>query len=126
MTDCSKWVSHDTVPVYLQLYEKMRNSILGGEIQPGGKLPSIRGMATLLHISANTVTKAFWLLSNQKLILCSNGKGYNVTPDALYVQQQKQEQVRILCCTYIQKMLKLSYTKEEAILLIRKSFPNLH
>lgn len=124
--DCSKWVSHDTVPVYLQLYEKMRNSILGGEIQPGGKLPSIRGMATLLHISANTVTKAFWLLSNQKLILCSNGKGYNVTPDALYVQQQKQEQVRILCCTYIQKMLKLSYTKEEAILLIRKSFPNLH
>lgn len=73
--DCSKWVSHDTVPVYLQLYEKMRNSILGGEIQPGGKLPSIRGMATLLHISANTVTKAFWLLSNQKLILCSNGKG---------------------------------------------------
>ena len=124
--DCSKWVSHDTVPVYLQLYEKMRNSILGGEIQPGGKLPSIRCMATLLHISANTVTKAFWLLSNQKLILCSNGKGYNVTPDALYVQQQKQEQVRILCCTYIQKMLKLSYTKEEAILLIRKSFPNLH
>lgn len=124
--DCSKWVSHDTVPVYLQLYEKMRNSILGGEIQPGGKLPSIRGMATLLHISANTVTKAFWLLSNQKLILCSNGKGYNVTPDALYVQQQKQEQVRILCCTYIQKMLKLSYTKEKAILLIRKSFPNLH
>lgn len=124
--DCSKWVSHDTVPVYLQLYEKIRNSILGGEIQPGGKLPSIRGMATLLHISANTVTKAFWLLSNQKLILCSNGKGYNVTPDALYVQQQKQEQVRILCCTYIQKMLKLSYTKEEAILLIRKSFPNLH
>lgn len=124
--DCSKWVSHDTVPVYLQLYEKMRNSILGGEIQPGGKLPSIRGMATLRHISANTVTKAFWLLSNQKLILCSNGKGYNVTPDALYVQQQKQEQVRILCCTYIQKMLKLSYTKEEAILLIRKSFPNLH
>ena len=124
--DCSKWVSHDTVPVYLQLYEKMRNSILGGEIQPGGKLPSIRGMATLLHISANTVTKAFWLLSNQKLILCSNGKGYNVTPDALYVQQQKQEQVRILCCTYIQKMLKLSYTKEEAILLNRKSFPNLH
>ena len=124
--DCSKWVSHDTVPVYLQLSEKMRNSILGGEIQPGGKLPSIRGMATLLHISANTVTKAFWLLSNQKLILCSNGKGYNVTPDALYVQQQKQEQVRILCCTYIQKMLKLSYTKEEAILLIRKSFPNLH
>lgn len=124
--DCSKWVSHDTVPVYLQLYERMRNSILGGEIQPGGKLPSIRGMATLLHISANTVTKAFWLLSNQKLILCSNGKGYNVTPDALYVQQQKQEQVRILCCTYIQKMLKLSYTKEEAILLIRKSFPNLH
>ena len=124
--DCSKWVSHDTVPVNLQLYEKMRNSILGGEIQPGGKLPSIRGMATLLHISANTVTKAFWLLSNQKLILCSNGKGYNVTPDALYVQQQKQKQVRILCCTYIQKMLKLSYTKEEAILLIRKSFPNLH
>lgn len=124
--DCSKWVFHDTVPVYLQLYEKMRNSILGGEIQPGGKLPSIRGMATLLHISANTVTKAFWLLSNQKLILCSNGKGYNVTPDALYVQQQKQKQVRILCCTYIQKMLELSYTKEEAILLIRKSFPNLH
>ena len=35
--DCSKWVSHDTVPVYLQLYEKMRNSILGGEIQPGGE-----------------------------------------------------------------------------------------
>lgn len=122
--DYSKWAFHDVTPVYLQLYEKLRNSILGSEIHPGEKMPSIRDMAIFLHISANTVAKAYWLLSQQDLILCSNVKGYKVTSDVSYIQQQRQKQARILCCAYIQRILELGYSTEEATLIIGQFFPD--
>lgn len=50
-------------PKYIQIYQHIKQEILNGAIPPGSHLPSIRKLASYLHISRNTVE-----LSYQQLI----------------------------------------------------------
>ena len=55
--------SKDKMPLYEQLYLKIRGLITEGELSEGEKLPSERGLAANLQISRNTVTLAYEQLS---------------------------------------------------------------
>jgi GntR family transcriptional regulator/MocR family aminotransferase len=46
-------------PLYRQLYDRLRRAILTGNLSPGSKLPSTRGMAVELGIARNTVMAAY-------------------------------------------------------------------
>jgi GntR family transcriptional regulator / MocR family aminotransferase len=48
-----------SVPLYVQLYERIRHAIVTGQLAGGVRLPSTRDLATDLGISRNTVTTAF-------------------------------------------------------------------
>ncbi len=50
---------YDSVPLYRQLYEQLRNIILNGQLPPGTKLPSTRGLSDELSIARNTVLNAY-------------------------------------------------------------------
>lgn len=50
---------YDSVPLYRQLYEQLRNIILNGQLAPGTKLPSTRGLSDELSIARNTVLNAY-------------------------------------------------------------------
>ena len=40
-----------SAPLYIQLYENIKNSIVAGEIQQGEKLPSLRSISQNFEIS---------------------------------------------------------------------------
>lgn len=120
--DYKEWVFHDVSPIYLQLYEKITNSILNGKLSPSEDMPSIRQMAILLHINSSTVARAYQLVNQQNLIFRLNRHGYKVISDVLFIQEKRNEQRKILCCTYIRQMLELGYTKEEALTSISEFF----
>ena len=44
-------------PLFRQLYDGLRQSILDGRLAPGVRLPATRGLATELGVSRNTVRK---------------------------------------------------------------------
>jgi len=48
-----------SLPLYRQIYERLRRAILTGNLSPGSKLPSTRGMALELGIARNTVMAAY-------------------------------------------------------------------
>src|SRR5258708_32861790 len=48
-----------SVPLYPQLYERLRTAILMGQLTPGTRLPSTREMAIELRVSRNTLMNAF-------------------------------------------------------------------
>ena len=54
-----QWRRISLVPLYRQLYDEMREAILGGRLEPGSRLPSTRDLAADLGVSRNTVTNAF-------------------------------------------------------------------
>ena len=66
-------------PLYIELYNYIKNLILNKELSPNEKLPSKRTLSTYLGISLNTVIEAYNLLLDEELIISIPKKGYYVS-----------------------------------------------
>ncbi|MDQ3863770.1 MAG: PLP-dependent aminotransferase family protein, partial [Actinomycetota bacterium] len=74
------------VPLYRQLYDELREAILGGRLGPGSRLPSTRDLAAELGVSRNTVMNAFLQLLAEGYLEGRVGSGTYVSrslPDDL-------------------------------------------
>ena len=63
-------------PYYLQLYDYIKKAILSGDIAPGEKLPSIRGLAKGLRLSVTTINMAYGQLSVEGYIYSRISSGF--------------------------------------------------
>lgn len=73
-------------PIYMQLYEFIKEAILSGETAPHEKLPSLRNLSSSLNISVTTVGLAYGQLEVEGYIYSKPQSGYFVsdiskTPD---------------------------------------------
>ncbi len=66
-------------PIYIELYNKIKELILNKTLKPNEKLPSKRTLSTYLDISLNTVIEAYNLLIDEELIISIPKKGYYVS-----------------------------------------------
>ena len=74
-------------PIYEQICEQMKNSIISGELNEGDALPSIRALAKDLRISVITTTRAYDELEKDGFINRVAGKG-------CYVAEKNMELIR--------------------------------
>lgn len=58
-----------------QISDTLAQRITSGLLQPGTRLPSVRGLASSLKVSQVTVSKAYEELEGHGHIICSQGKG---------------------------------------------------
>ena len=65
-------------PIYEQIVQAVKNSIVNRELQAGDMLPSIRSLARDLGISVITTKRAYEELEKQGLIYSEQGKGFFV------------------------------------------------
>jgi len=70
-----------STPIYQQIVDNVKESILKGLIEPGEKLPSVRELAKILTLNPNTIQKAYQELERQKVIVTLRGKGTYVSSD---------------------------------------------
>ena len=73
-------------PRYRQVYDALREAILGGRLRPGARLPSTRALAVQLGIARNTVLTAFDQLTAEGYLERRVGAGTTVArtlPDVL-------------------------------------------
>ncbi|MCD7949018.1 MAG: PLP-dependent aminotransferase family protein [Erysipelotrichaceae bacterium] len=91
-------------PMYLYLYENIRNDIINQKLQPNEKLPSKRTFAKNLDVSLITVENAYNQLLLEGFIYAIEKKGYYVSPlefpdkpviEKTYIEDTKAEQYRI-------------------------------
>ena len=68
------------VPIYDQIYTRLRELILTGALQADEALPSIRGLAKDLRVSVITTKRAYEELERDGLIYTAAGKGSFVSP----------------------------------------------
>ncbi len=71
--------NNDTTPLYRQLFQQVRESILSGKLPAHFKLPSIRDLAEELATSRNTVEGAFQELCAEGYIYSKPRSGYFVS-----------------------------------------------
>jgi GntR family transcriptional regulator/MocR family aminotransferase len=67
-------------PLYEQLSQWIAQAIRGGALRPGDRLPPVRQIAQDLGVSVSTVTAAFDLLTEDRLIRAEVGRGTFVAP----------------------------------------------
>jgi GntR family transcriptional regulator len=72
----------DSVPLFAQLIEQIKNAVETGKLQPGDALPSIRQLANDLELNNKTVAKAYRLLERDCVIQTKGYRGTFVHPDA--------------------------------------------
>jgi len=72
------WIPNCNKPIYIQLYECIRKSILKGEYKTNEKMPSIRSMAKNLNISKTTVETSYQQLIMEGYIRGIEKVGYFV------------------------------------------------
>ncbi len=67
--------STSDTPLYRQVYDSIKRSIVSGRILKGDRIPANRELAGLLGINRTTIAAAFELLESEGLIKCYVGKG---------------------------------------------------
>lgn len=63
------------VPLYRQLYNQLRDHILGGELEQGSRLPATRTLAEALGVARVTVQKAYDQLAAEGYVQSKRGAG---------------------------------------------------
>ncbi len=67
--------SENNVHLFFQLYLRIKNDIILGELPPGDRLPNIEELHRLYNVSHGTVRRALELLSNEGLVTKKRGAG---------------------------------------------------
>jgi len=71
-----------TEPVYVQISDHFRRSVLSENLRPGVRLPAVRALAASLGVSRGTVESAYAELVAEGLVASRQGSGYYVLAHA--------------------------------------------
>ncbi|WP_096186383.1 GntR family transcriptional regulator [Evansella halocellulosilytica] len=80
-------------PIYEQITNQIKSSILAGELKEGTAIPSMRKLAKDLQISVITTKRAYEELEKAGFIYSIVGKGSFVAEQNLEVMREKKQKV---------------------------------
>jgi GntR family transcriptional regulator len=103
------------VPIYLQLVERIKQMVQGGQLQPGQQLPTIRQLAADLRINFNTVGRAYMILDQEGLISTQQGRGTFITRrlGEEQIRQMRMDKLRSMVGSVLKEAAALGYLREE-------------
>ena len=102
-------------PKFRQIELHFRQAIAAGELQPGDRLPTVRGLALSLGVSTGTVTRAYEELRQDGAIQSRRGGGTTVAGRASDPQRLalRQRYLSDMVGNTVLKALSLSYSPDE-------------
>ncbi|MEH7357005.1 GntR family transcriptional regulator [Neobacillus drentensis] len=106
-------------PLYQQIKEQIKGGILRQELKEGEQLPSIRSLASDLHVSVLTTKRVYDELEKEGFILSKVGKGSFVAPENLDMLSETKRHMLEKKLAEVWQMAKtLGITKEELNLMM--------
>ena len=78
------------VPIYQQIMNGIKESIVYGTMAPGEKLPSVRELASRLRVNPNTVAKAYGELRHDGVVESRWGDGNFVSEKVGLVSEKEK------------------------------------
>ena len=103
----------NTIPLYQQVKEQIKYSILLGQLKSGEKLPPIRVLASHLHLNPNTISHAYDELEREGLIMSRQGSGAFVTRHARESRTVVQSEVMTILDRAIHDLNFCGFSPEE-------------
>lgn len=101
-------------PLYRQVENQLRSLIIGGKLQEGTLLPSIREFAADLKCSVITIRRVYQDLENEGWLRTRQGTGTFVTKvEQGQLTQMSEENVRKILNEAIQKSAALGWDEQQ-------------
>ena len=101
------------VPAYRQLIKQITSLINEGKLKPGDKLPTERELATLLKVARGTVKKAYELLSRDRIIETTQGRGTFVSSVQDIIPTGRKEKAQKLVDNLLEELRKMNFSFQE-------------
>lgn len=105
-------------PVYQQIMESLRGSVLTGELPPGGKVPSVRELAAQAQVNPNTMQRALTELEREGLLIGGGTSGRTVTTDEGILATMRREILRQLARDCAEKFKVFGLNPAQAAVLL--------
>ncbi|MGM1049070.1 MAG: GntR family transcriptional regulator [Bacillota bacterium] len=103
-------------PIYIQIMNQIRQSILSGELNAGESLPSIRQLAKDLQVSVITTKRAYEELEKEELIDSVVGKGCFVSgANKDFIREQRMKRLEEKMLEIIRESKELSMSQQDLI-----------
>ena len=110
------------VPIYTQVMEQIEQLVIGGVLQAGDQLPTVRALAQELRVNFNTIARAYRLLDEAGIISTQQGRGTFILeakasekPDA-----EREQALESISLRYLQDALRLGYQPEAMLKALEK------
>lgn len=113
------WKFTSDRPVYLQIMDQLRGAVLSGDYVPGGKIPSVRELATAARVNPNTMQHALQELEHEGLLSAHGTNGRFVTEDPGILEQARQRRLKELTRECAAKFAALGIGPGEAAALLK-------
>lgn len=110
--------SNQTIVSQIIIY--MKKQIFSGKLPPGHKIMPIREFATFCSVNPNTITKAYAILEEEKLIYTDSTLGKFVTVNKLYIKAKRLEFLKEEVENFKQELKECGVDEEEFISLVGK------
>lgn len=104
-------------PLYLQIANQVEQLVARGELKLGDQLPTVRELAAELRINFNTVSRAYHVLDETRLISTQRGRGTYIweEPTEETMRQLKHKSLEELARSYLNETHRLGYTYKDAL-----------
>jgi len=103
------------IPIYLQVVERIKESIAAGQLKPGNQLPTVRSLALELRVNFNTVARAYRILDEVGIISTQQGRGtyvMNIPPPEVS-EKIRQKALKALTQRYLADAERLNASPDE-------------
>ena len=108
------WKFSGDRPVYQQIMENIRGSVLRGELPPGGKIPSVRDLAAQAQVNPNTMQRAMTELEREGLLVSGGTSGRTVTTNLEVLSDMKEKILEDLARECAEKFMVFGVTPSQA------------
>lgn len=109
-----------TIPIYLQIMEKIKQQIVSGSRQPGSKVESVRELAQEMEVNPNTMQRAFAELERSGLLYTERTAGRFITKDTARINQVREDSAKTVITDFFDAMKRLGFSAADIAQLVNK------
>lgn len=114
------WDFKKSLPLFVQISDRIRRDIVSGVYSEGEQLPTVRQLAVTVSANPNTVQHALSLLEDEGLVVTRGTSGKFVTSDAALLDGARVKLKRQAIEMLLSEALSLGITAEEIIEYVKE------
>jgi len=112
----------ENMPIYVQIMNRIRESIASGELKPGARIASVRELAQDFEVNPNTMQRALTELEREGLLISERTSGRFVTEERSLIEKARLEMAQKAADDFCREMMALGFDEGEMVDFFRRRF----